>query len=271
MTSIRVGLVALFLALAGSAFAQAPATTSGAYDHDSVHIALTHVTALSQDNAEGLLDHPRQVRLVFSDQDVPIGALYEAVFPPVRDMAKLGQVRGVMLEFDPADRTAVSITPLVKPDDPSSTLATITRTNSEGLWRQLTVTETTISGDYQDADTGLRVTFSAPLAVDAIVADLKGPAAQSSAPVRALIARAEAMRSGDLTAAAALTARSASDGVKSMSPEEVKGLSAPLGEMIASLKRVPRVVIRQHSAVALMGGGESANLLFEDGAWKVAD
>ena len=269
MTSMRLALAALMLLWTGPALAQG--TASGHYDHDSVQVVLSHVTVLAQDNAEGLLDHPNQIRVVLSDQAVPVEALYGAIFPPVRAMAKQGEVHGVMFEFDPADRTRISITPLAKPDDPEASLATISQSNSQGLWRQLTVTATSITADYQDGDGGLTAMFSAPLASDPLTADLKGPAAQSSEQTRVLIARAEAMGHGDLTAAAALTARGASDDMKAMPPEELKAISQQVGEMIRHFKAVKRVVVRQHTAVALLGEGESESLVLEDGVWKVAD
>jgi hypothetical protein len=37
------------------------------------------------------------------------------------------------------------------------------------------------------------------------------------------------------------------------------------------LKAVQRVVVRAHTAVALMGEGSWSSLVLEDGGWKVAD
>jgi hypothetical protein len=271
MTFRRLGLAALLLIWAGSSLAADPGAASGRYDHDGVGIALSHALALAQDNAEGLLEHPAQMRILLSDRDVPIQALYGAIFPPVRAMASRGEVRGVLLEFDPTDRTKLSITPLAKPDDPTATLTTISRSDSNGVWRQLTITATSVAGDYQDDDTGLKVVFNAPLAADPVVADLKGLAARSSEQVRVLAARAEALGRGDLAAAAALTARQSSDDLKSMPPDQLKAMSPAMSAEVRQLKAIQRVVVRQHTAVALLSADESASLVFEDGQWKVAD
>ena len=272
MKPILGALAALALFVAAPAWADDPATASGHFNRDNTHIDFSHVVALSQDNTEGLLDHGPQVRVVLTDRDVPIEALYGIAFPPVRAMAKAGEVRGLLLEFDPADKTSLRATILAKPDDPAATLTSLSLSDSTGLWRSLTATPGHIAGDFHAKDDADVVfTFSAPLAVDPVVADLKGPAAQASAPVRALITRAEAFRRADLPAALAVTARAARPQLAAIPPEEFKRLSAQAGQMIAAFNAIPRVVVRQHTAAAIMGEGSWSSLVFEDGGWKVAD
>jgi hypothetical protein len=44
-----------------------------------------------------------------------------------------------------------------------------------------------------------------------------------------------------------------------------------MGPFVKELKTIKRVVVRRETAVALMSEGSWSSLVFEDGAWKVAD
>ena len=272
MIAIRLWLVGLMLICAGPAFALDPGGASGRYMRDKVHIDVSHAIALMQDNTEGLLDHGPQMRVLLSDRDVPIEALYGIAFPPVRAMAQQGNLRGLLLEFNPADRNSLRITILAKPDDPTEFAPTLSLSDSNGLWRRLTVDSTHVEGDFQSSDgADLAFTFSAPISTDPVVADLKGAAALSSEQVRVLTARTQALARGDLAAALALRSRQAGADLKGMPPAGLKQLSGPMAELLKALKGVTRVVVRKKTAVAIMPGGDVSSLVFEDGGWKVAD
>ena len=272
MTIIRLTVAVLALFCAAQASAADLGAATGHYAKDGVRIDVSHAVALSQDNTEGLLDHGPQVRVLLSDRDIPVEALYGIAFPPVTVMARAGAVRGLLLEFDPADRTSLRITVLDKPDDPTAFNPSLSLMDSNGLWRSLTAQAASIAGDYQASDgSDLAFSFDAPLSTDPVVADLKGAAAQSSEQVRVLIARAQALARGDLPAALALTTRQAGADLKTMSPADLEPLSASMTELIPQLKAIKRVVVRKHTAVGIMGEGGWSNLVFEDGGWKVAD
>ncbi len=263
-----------FLALAaGPALALDPGTAGGAYDREGVKLAFTHAVALAQDNAEGALDHPNQLRVLLSDREVPPQALEGLIFPPVRALARAGEVRGLLLEFDPADRTSLQVTVLAKPDDPDAFLPNISLSNSEGLWKRLEVSANRAAGDYPregDGD-GLAFSFSAPVFTNPVVADLKGPAAASSEQVRVLIARAEAVGRGDLASVLAVTARPAQETLRKLPPGALKAASSQAPAMIKALKTAKRVVVRRDTAAVLTADGSWASLVLEDGAWKIAD
>jgi hypothetical protein len=273
MAVIRLRLAALAALLAFPAHALDPGQASGRYAHEGVKIDLTHAIALSQDDAEGLLDHGPQVRVLLSDRDVPIEALYGIAFPPVRALARQGGVRGLLLEFNPADRTSMQVTVLDKPGDPTLLPPSISLSRSDGLWRSLTADSRHVAGDLQSADDEADMTFAfdAPVFTDPVAADLTGDAAQSSEQVRVLIARAQAFQRGDLPAAMALSSRQAAADLKSMPPEQLKMMKASVGEAIARYKAVRRVVVRQKTAVAIMGDHGWASLVLEDGAWKAEE
>jgi hypothetical protein len=255
---------------AGPAFALDPGTASGHYTRDGVRLNFTHAIALSQDNTEGLLDHGAQVRVLLSAEDVPIGALYGIVFPPVRALARQGKVHGVLLEFDPADKTQLHVTVLVPPKEPGEFAANISLSSSSGLWKKLTTSPTRIGGDYDAGSDGdFAFTFSAPVFTDPVQADLKGPAAQASDQVKVLLTRAQAIGRADL--AAALAVSSKDSGLREAPPGAIKEAAKEAPAMIKQIKAIKRVVVRRETAVALMGEGSWQSLVLEDGVWKIAD
>jgi hypothetical protein len=273
MKMLRWGLAVLALLWAGPGFAIDAGTASGHYVRKGQRFEFAHAIALSQDNTEGLLDNGPQVRVLLSDREVPIQALHGVAFPPVRAMARDGEVRGLLLEFDPADRTTLRITVLAKPADPSEFAPNLSLSNSEGLWKRLEASPTRIVGDYRstDEDRDMAFSFTAPVFTDAVQADLKGAEAQKSEQVRVLIARAEAIGRGDLPAALALSSRKSAKALSAMPAEALKEARGSMAPFVRELKTIKRVVVRRETAVALMAEGSWSSLVFEDGAWKVAD
>ncbi len=187
---VRRSVLAAGLTLAGApAFALDPGTASGHFNREGVKLDFRHAVALSQDNTEGLLDGGPQVRLVLSDVEVPVGALYGVVFPPVIRLARKETVHGVMLEFGPKDPTAMHVTVLAKPDDPQSSLTNVSLSNSNGIFKRLAVGATRVAGDYDGGeDSDFKFSFSAPVFTDPVKADLRGADAQKSEPMRVLVA-----------------------------------------------------------------------------------
>ncbi|HEY2357768.1 MAG TPA: hypothetical protein VGH86_09990 [Phenylobacterium sp.] len=271
MIARRLVLAAsLALAAAGPALALDPGTASGHFSHEGVKLAFSHAVALSQDNTEGLLDDGPQVRLVLSDVEVPPAALYGVVFPPIIGMARNDAVHGVMIEFSPKDPKAMHVTVLSKPQELGASLTNVSMSNSQGVFKNLVVNATRVVGDYDGgSDDDFKFSFSAPVFTDPLQADLRGPAAQGSEQVRVLVARAEAIGRGDLPAALALSSQGS--GLHGIPPEMVKQVAKEAPAMIRQLKAIKRVVVRQATAVALMGDGSWSNLVLENGAWKVAD
>lgn len=267
----RRGVLAAAVALAASpALALDPGTASGHYSRDGLKLAFSHAIALSQDNAEGLLDGGPQVRVVLSDVEVPASALFGVVFPPVIGMAREEAVRGVMIEFSPKDPKAMHVTVLAKPEDPQASLTNISLSNSNGVFKALTVGATRVTGEYAgDEESDFKFSFSAPVFTDPVTANLKGPAAQGSEQMRVLVARAQAIGRGDLPAALALSSQTS--GLRGVPPEMVKEAAKAMPQLIKELKAVKRVVVRQATAVALQGDGSWSSLVLENGAWKVAD
>lgn len=253
------------------AFAIDPGVVAGGYRDDQAEVGFTHAVAVERDNTEGLLDSDREIRLALTDRDVPARALFGQAFPPIWWMAAQGQVRGVLLSFDPADRTGMVVTVLARPE-PGASLANISITNTEGLWDRLEVSPTRIVGALRkEASETLAATFSAPVFRDRLVADLKGPAAAASEPAQAVLARAQALARGDMAAARSLSTAESAAGLDGFSPETLALAKREIPKLIARLKAVKRVVVREQTAVVFLGPREYATATREGGVWKVAD
>jgi hypothetical protein len=261
----------LALAAAGPALAIDPGVASGRFAHEGVTLNPKHAVALAMDNVEGVLDHPHVLRVLLSEAEVPPSALYGLAFPPVRAMARDGQVRGLLLEFDPAERDEVQITILAKPSEPGEMPANLSRSDSSGLWTRLDVSATRATGELKGDDESGPISFSAPVFTDAVTADLKGPAAQASEPVKVLIARAEAIQKGDMATAASLSTGDFMEKLKGAPPEMLKMAKAELPQMVKQLRSARRVVIRTETAAVFTGDGSWMSLVKRDGAWKAAD
>jgi len=268
----RRSVLAMGLVLAaGPALALDAGTAAGRYKDDEADFTFSHAIALELDNTEGLLDTPREMRVLLTDRELPIAVLYGQAFPPVWTMAQQGRVQGLLLRFDPSDRNGVLMTILAKPE-PGYSLATTTMTNSAGLWERLEATPTRIVGEFKaDASEKAQFKFSAPVFTNPVEADLKGAAAAAAEPVKVLAARAEAMAKGDLATAASLSTATAGARLADIPPELKKMMAKELPKLQARLKAPRRVVIRRETAVVMLGPGEYASVAKVDGVWKAAD
>ena len=265
------------LLAAGAALAARPAfaidagVASGRYNDEGVDFKVSHAIALAVDNAEGFLDHDKGLRGLLSDREVPVSAICGLAFPPVWGMARDGKLEGLLLRFDPADKTSLVATILTRPE-PGYSLATTTISNSEGVWSRLEVSPTRVAGELKsDASSRMVFEFSAPVFTNAVEADLRGPAALASDPVKVLIARAEAIGRGDFKGAAAFSTPDAASAFDNIPPEALKEAPRMAAEMLRELRRARRVVIRRETAAVMLGEGEWASVVKVNGAWKAAD
>ena len=267
----RAVLVAGLALSARPATALDPGVSSGQYERDGERVTFTHAVALSVDNVEGLSTRKAEMRVLLSDRETPVSTIIGLAFPPVWRMARAGAIRGLLLEFDPADRNSLNVLVLNKPPEGYS-LASLSVHNSGGLWDRLEISATRISGTLKtEASEALVIVFSAPVFTNPVIADLTGVQAQASEPVRVVLARAEALVRGDLAAVAALSTETSAAGLTALPPEILKLAKAEMPRLTRRLKSVKRVVIRRESATVMIGPGEWASLVLVNGAWKVAD
>lgn len=169
-------LLALLLLVlpAPAALAIDPGTVQGSLRADGVTVPLTHAFAHLHDNAERLLRHPRELRVLLADRDVPQEALAGIGLGPLRRMAREGRVRGLLLQVD-ADRPRHGVVTLlrasVEPDQPLVML-------------RIAVAHNRVVGEIEY---GGRVGFSAPLFSELpVTADLRGKAALESVQAQVL-------------------------------------------------------------------------------------
>lgn len=264
------------LAAGAAALAARPAVAldeglaQGRYNDDGVDFRVSHAIALAVDDTEGFSEGAG-LRVLLSDRKVPVSAICGLAFPPVWNLARDGKLEGLLLKFDPADRTALVATILTRPE-PGYSMATTTISNSEGLWQRLEASPTRVAGELKaDASERMIFEFSAPVFTNAVEADLSGPAAAASDPVKVLLARAEAIGRGDFKAAAAFSTEAAARTFEDIPPEVVKEAPKMAAQMVRELRRARRVVIRRETAAVMLGPGEWASLVKEGGAWKASD
>jgi hypothetical protein len=278
-------LAAAALAAAAGALAIDPGTAKGTLTLGAERIALTHVVAVQRDNAEGLLDRPNEMRLVLADREVKPEALWGIAFLPVTQLAMAGQVRGVLLRWDPANPEGYVLTVLAKPAEPGGMLANTTISRSSGALPGVKIANNRVGGSAELTDpvgNGARwsATFSAPLLHEPRVTDdLRGAAAKASPQVKALQAVQKGLAKGDWgvqrslsTAAAnqrfdAQMAQAGSPDAKQMAEFAKMGSK----ELAGDLGKVDRVVVRGERAVVLMGKSSWRHFALDGGAWKIDD
>ena len=266
----RRTLLAVGAALAARpAFAIDPGVAKGGYRGDDGSFDISHAVALAMDDAEGF--GTKGYRVVLSTTEVPPSALMGLAFPPVWGLAMAGKLKGLLIKFDPADRTGVNVTVLAPPE-PGYSLGTTSLSNSTGLWERLDASATRISGALkEDASEHVRFNFSAPVFTNPVVADLKGPAVQGSEPVKVLIARAEALQKGDIATVKALSTDGASADFSKIDPALMKAIRREIPSLIQKLKTAKRAVIRRETAAVLVDKDSWSSAALVDGVWKGTD
>lgn len=270
LISRRRALALAMAGVAGPAFAIDPGKATGRYNDDGFDFKVSHAIALEMDNVEGFPDKDKGYRVFLSDREVPISALYGLSFPPVWRMARRGDVSGLLLRFDPADRGSLLTTVLVKRTDGYSP-ASITLSNTSGVWKRLEANATRVVGELNpDISSGMLFDFTAPVFTNPVEADLRGPAAQASEPVKALLARAEAFGRGDMKAAAELSTPEAAAEFAEYPPEIIKMAPKIAAQVTREARKTPRVVIRRETAAVQLSPNSWSSLTKVDGAWKVA-
>lgn len=247
------------------------ATFSGTATASAQTSPLANAVAVGLDDAEGLLEPHIRMRVVLSDRPVAADALFGIAFPPVRDMAKRGELRGLMIEFDPKDRTSAQVTDLQRPADPTAFLRTTSISNSAGLWKTLNVDAKHISGRFVSTDDGLDLVVDAPITTDPVVATLTGAAVQASPFLKMLRARTQALAKGDLAAINALMSRGEQvQSAKDLPPASSPEFKANLAAYTKALDKASRVIVRGKTAVVLLPESEWVPFVREGADWKIA-
>jgi hypothetical protein len=281
--------LALFAFCVQSVYAIDPGTAQGTLSINSETIALTHSTAHLHDNAEGLLDRPKELRIVLSDREIPYESLRGIVFLPVEYMARENRVRGLLITMDPNNQSKVVVTLLAQSAKPGQSLMTLTLSaTGQKLFKKLILSKVRVTGEMEHADTRengdqdlpkltYSVKFSAPLFKELpVTANLKGKAAQNSPQAKVYREKISALKKGDFEAVKRLSSEQANRRDAAMlaqMDDQTKKASAAeaAADMEQSLKLIKRVVVRGDSAVIIFSEKQWATFVREGGQWKTGD
>lgn len=260
------------------AFAIDPGTAQGSLCVDGADTPLRHAYAHLHDNAEKLLDRPKELRILLADREVPQDALIGISFTGLEEIARDGRVRGLLLQLDPYNRKLVVITVLYAQPD-SKQMPQMSGTTDSAVVKKLTIAGNRVSGEigHTHSDTAAyAVRFSAPLFSEPpVTADLVGRAAYNSQQVRVLRKKARALAQGDFEAVRRLSTRRANrwhDAFIAEAGAEAGsfGRDAAAG-LEKSLARLRRVVVRGEHAVAIFAEKKWMLLERESGEWRSDD
>lgn len=270
-------------AAALSAHALDPATVKGTLQIGAERIVLTHAVAVQRDNAEGLLDRPNELRLVLADREVKPEALWGVAFLPVTNLAMDGQLRGVLLRWDPAKPEGYVLTVLSKPAEPGQSLANTTISRTGGALPGVKIADNRVSGNVAGDGTAPKgvvwsANFSVPLMNETKVsAELKGAAAKTSPQVKTLQAVQKGLAKGDWGVQRSLSTPAANRRFDTMMGQagapDAKQMAefAKMGaaEMASDLAKVDRVVVRGDRAIVMMGKNSWRQMARDGETWKV--
>jgi hypothetical protein len=262
-----------------------PGVARGSLRVNDKNITLRHAYAHLHDNAEGLLDKTERLRVLFTDREVPSSALDGIAFLPVMELARQGQVQGVMFEMAPDDPNSVVMTLLFPPSGPGQFLIRQTiNVDGEDLFNEWSMTEQRVAGAIErkgEREPGLSnfpaisysVKFDAPIFNEPqVTADLKGRAALDSPQARLLFAKADALAKGDFAAAQKVSTERANRWNQAfLAGEKADSLAKKAAEMKKSLQKIQRVVERGDRAVVILPHKQCFNFVREGGEWKSDD
>src|SRR5262245_4406014 len=136
----------LLLISFSASYAIDPGIAKGIMQVGRETITLTHAYAQLYDNAEGLLDRSKEMRILIVDREVKQEVLDGLVFLPVMAMAREDKVRGLLLTFDPHERNNVVVTFLHPSVSPAESLHTQSRMHSTGIMKTLKITDQRVVG-----------------------------------------------------------------------------------------------------------------------------
>lgn len=273
------------------AFALDPGSAKGSLTVNGKAVQINNGYALLHDNAEKVLDTPKELRILLTDRDVNGSTLQGLVFLEVEQMAKEGKVQGILLRLNPANPNKFIITYLYPPTRPGAFLITKTiSTTGTDAFKKFKIGNNRITGELEDRDTKLdadpdslkfdiSVKFDVPMFNEpAITADLKGKEAQNSPQAILLRKKADAMTKGDMNALQKLSSAKANKMSEAFlshagpaEPEAIAFIKEGGAEMKKLAKKISRLVVRGDRAVMLFDGKQWANFVKEDGEWKSDD
>ena len=144
-----------------------PGRATGYVEIEGERIELREAFAHLHHNADGRLSFTPELRIVLADREVPQSSLAGLEALPVLELARTGQVRGLLIRLDPDEPGTVQVTLLVRPQAADGSLVTLRYGSPEaGVVRQLKLSKTRVGGSVACPATPelkCAVQFSAPV------------------------------------------------------------------------------------------------------------
>jgi hypothetical protein len=281
-------LVLLLMAWFQPVFALDPESVQGSLKVNEETLQLSKAYAHLHDNAEGLLERPKELRILLADRVVPPGALAGIVWLPALEMAREGKLRGLLLQFDPDDRRNLEVTLLYPPATSGQTLMTQTLSDTaKDIVQKLEVGAQSVSGEIDHGEQNATVAkgmpkltyalqFNARLSKEPpISSDLKGKSAENSPQVKVLREKALALAKLDIEALRKVCTERANrryDELRTKAGSRFKVLfDEAAADLEVALESVERVVVRGDRATVISSNQEWSNLVREGKVWKSDD
>lgn len=273
VTAFTTALVVMWFQAAST---ESTGGVSGTLEVGGKTITLDHVLVIRHDNEEGMLDGP-ELRLLFTDTAIDPVLLGSPLLSTLDALAREGDLRGVLLRFDPTVTPrkvhgAIYHTPL----PPQSSMLSFSIATENGGFQSLDVDRVQGTAEHRGTGEGkgdqsvpfaYKVTFDAPIRRNApVTARLKGEEAQKSPQAEAVLAFERSMRAGDIQASRKYaTARR---------NKEVDGIVAVMGkDFLLNQARlyIPEDAVRRKQVVEVVERGDHAIVIFvNDGAREPA-
>ncbi len=279
---LSTAIVWFYLIVPPPASAIDPGRVQGSLQVNGQAFALTQAYAHLHDNAERLLDRPRELRLLLVDREVPQEALAGHGLPALEHLAREGKLQGLLLKLDPKDHRRLELILLSPPPAPGQNLLTRTITNNGPKpVLELKMNPTRVGGTFEcppeppqpesagRPNLSCSLRFSAPLFHELpVTAILVGQAAQNSPQMQVLRARARALEQGDFSSVQRLSTHRAHREIQAAGPDAVSWAKQTAAQLRDSLERLQRVVVRGNRAVAVFADKQWQTFVREDGQWK---
>ena len=160
-------LVFFLLAVVPTAAAIDPGHATGYLEIDGERIELREAFAHLHRNPDGRLPFTPELRIVLADREVPQASLGGLEALPVLDLARAGDVRGLLIRLDPDVPGVALVTLLLPPPRGDDALATRRHAGQDDpVVRGLKLSATRVGGQVEcpaDGDLKCSVRFSAPV------------------------------------------------------------------------------------------------------------
>ncbi|HUK08638.1 MAG TPA: hypothetical protein VLX09_12275 [Stellaceae bacterium] len=256
----------------GAVIAAEGVRVDGMLTYNGATKPLDHVLIVRAGNEEGMEDGPK-LRIYLSDGEIPLRFAGGATILGAKSYAQQAGITAVVVRADPAGKDRGGQFSLLNAPGLQPGVAVSTSTTNAFSALQVTEGQASGSTSLSDPPFGLKATFSAPITANPVTSDLTGKAAVDSAQAKAVIGFRDALGKADLATAAKYATAAKMKGIEQartmmgdqlFRAEVKKEMGGP-----PLAQTIKRVIVRGDGASVMMGRGSVAELVQEDGGWKV--